>query len=61
MAKINLGRISGFTFLPKDEENKACIFCEFIESKDIRPLEIEFTKGAYLFMEVEDPNELDGL
>lgn len=61
MAKINLGRISGFTYLPKDEENEACIMCEFIDSKDTRPLDIKFAKGAYLYMEVEDPNELDGL
>ena len=61
MAKINLGKISGFSYLPKDEENEACIFCEFIDSKDTRPLEITFSKGAYLYIEVVEPNELDGL
>ena len=61
MSKINLGRISGFSFIPKDDENPAIIVCKFVESKDTKPLEIEFTKGAYLYMEVEEPYELEGL
>ena len=61
MAKVNLGRISGFSFMPKDEENNAYITCEFVNSQDKHRLDVEFQKGAYLYIEVEDINELDGL